>query len=281
MANLQLLKKRLKSINATGNLASAMKTVASVKHTQIGKLVSSFNEYYEALDAELDLISKSAFSRIGVEVKNRNCVVVLSSNRGFCGGFNHEIFRFIEKEEISKQIKAEPLIVACGKKAERYFADKGVEAINFAVSDVPEFAQARELTDFLLDTYLTGEADKVFMVYQKYTNMMSQTPEIFKILPYEHDAKEDKEIKDVLYLPDKESFSKNLALDALTSIVYNIMLLHAYGAQGSTVIAMKNAYDNALESSRKLDIQINRIRQANVTNSVIETSSGMAMKYEV
>ena len=274
MANLQMLRKRLKSINATGEMASAMKTVASVKYSKLSKIASSFSEYSDSCAKILDLIADAAFKREDSQVEKRNCFVVVSSNRGFCGVYNATLFKFLETESGKASYNENPLYIACGKKSQTYLEEHQTRAIPFNLSDIPTIEEARALTEMMLDIYRKGEAESIHIIYQRFVNMMVQKPTDEQILPRTGD--ENKEEEDILFLPDRETFSSSLALDCLTSRVYGILLSAASGAQSSTVIAMKSACDNASESSQNLEMTINRLRQAEVTNSVIETSSGMA-----
>ena len=278
MANLQILRKRLSSIQATGSMASAMKTVASVKYAKLSRIVAEFKEYYEELDAELDIVADSAFARDDKAVQMRNCYVIFSSNRGFCGGFNSGVLKLYESVIAEDPFDGDPLIVTCGDKAEKYFSHRKIRTLNQEMPDIPSFEDAEKLAEFLLEIYLNGEAKTVYIISQKFINMMKQEPVMTTLLPHIRTDGKHVSDDDILYLPDRKSFSSTLALDALTSEIYEILLMHCTGAQAATVVAMKNACDNAEESAAKLEIEINRIRQAEVTNSVIETSSGMAFE---
>ena len=273
MANLQLLRKRLKSINATGELASAMKTVATVKYSKISKTTSEFREYSDACAEILNVVAPEAFVREKEPVK-RSCLIVISSNRGFCGGYNSELFKFADEQIQKEEFEDGPLLIACGKKIQSYYEEKGIRAVPYEISDIPTLEEAKAITQFVLDIYLKGEAEKVCFVYQKFKNMMTQIPTLEQLLP--RDEVDKNTLEEILYLPDRKTFSETLAFDCLSSRVYGILLGCASGAQASTVIAMKSACDNAEESSQQLEMTINRLRQAQVTNSVIETSSGMA-----
>ena len=271
MANLQVLRKRLKNINSTWELALAMKTVSSVKFTKLNRINSAYSEYAEECRKALALFGKDGFKRSeDVKVKSRNCFIVLSNNRGFCGGFNAELQKFF-LSEYEKEAE-QPLVYAMGKRIQKYCREKGIEAESRDLPDIPTIEDAKAICRTAEIIFVSGEADNIYVIAQNHENMMTQKPRKVRILPFDSDAVQS----NILFLPDRESLGRNLAYDCLASAVYGLMLSNATGAQAATMVAMKSACDNAEESSMNLETTINRIRQAQVTNSVIETSSGMA-----
>lgn len=270
MSNLQVLKKRLNSVCATKEMAEAMKTVATVKYSRAGKAYSEYEKYSEACGSALELLGGAFLSRQTDEVKPRNCLVLLTSNRGFCGGFNGNVLRFFASE-----LEAEsepPLLIVCGKKGRKYCTDRSLEAEFLEMEDIPSYAFAKDLTEKLFELYSSGEVSGIYFISQHFKNIMTQLPARTKILPQEQS--EGNALSDeTLFLPDRETVGAKLALTCLAGTVYRILLAHASGAQAATIVAMRSASDNAGESQVKLETMINRIRQAEVTNSVIETSS--------
>ena len=268
MANLQVLRKRYKSIQTTADMAAAMKTAATVKYSKISKKLISIFEYSLACDEALALFGTVGFPRQTAEIRKRNCLVVFSSDRGFCGGFNGELLRFFE-EKISSETE-KPLLIVIGQKGIQYCRAKGYEFEELRIGDVPSYEDAEKLTEKLYGIYASGEAEKICLIYQRFDNMMTQTPVTETILPREtrNEVRED-----LLFLPDRETAQKSPAMYCLINSIYRILLSHMAGAQAATTIAMRNACDNAQKSLEKLETLINRIRQAEVTNSVIETSA--------
>ena len=276
MASLQILRKRYKSIQATADMAAALKTASSVKYAKISRIFSAIDAYSGACDASLALFGSDVFARNTQIVKNRNCLVLLSNDRGFCGGFNSELLRFFDEQMTNEAEK--PLLLIQGQKAVSFCNAKGYEFERVVFADIPSYQDAEALTAKLFAVYTTGEADRIELIYQRFDNMMTQTPVRETILPrLPKAAAEDQ--REILFLPDRETALENPAMYCLVNSVYRIMLGHAAGAQAATTIAMRSACDNADKSLGKLEILINRIRQAEVTNSVIETSSFLAEQY--
>lgn len=269
MATLQVLRKRFKSIQATADMASALKTASSVKYAKISRLLSKTEGYSRACDETLALFGDTVLTRRTNTVKTRNCLVLFTNNRGFCGGFNSELLRFFEK-----QLAAEaepPLLMVLGQKGIAYCKNRALDFEELPLIEIPSYADAEEMTAKLFELYASGEVNRVDIIYQHFQNMMSQTPTAETLLPHPGSAGEQN--TGMLFLPDRETALRSPAMYCLINSIYGIMLGHSAGIQAATSIAMRNACDNAEESLSKLDILINRIRQAEVTNSVIETSS--------
>lgn len=270
MASLQVLRKRYKSIQATADMAAAMKTASSVKYAKISRVLNSIGAYTKACDEALALFGPDVLERNTGIVKQRNCLVVFSNDRGFCGGFNGELLRFFEAKMAEESEK--PLLFVYGQKGIAFCNNKNYDYEKLTFSDVPSYPEAEALTEKLFGIYASGEADRICMIYQRFDNMMTQTPVMETILPHDRNEQTD-ENRDMLFLPDRQTAQKKPAMYCLINSIYRIMLEHTAGAQAATSIAMRSACDNADKSLAKLEILINRIRQAEVTNSVIETSS--------
>ncbi|MCR5808985.1 MAG: F0F1 ATP synthase subunit gamma [Clostridiales bacterium] len=278
MATLRELKKRLKSTETTGQLAGAMRTVATAKYRKVSAAFASYAPYSAAL---FGLSSLVPFEKAeapdepfaGNEEKKPPLYVLISGNRGLCGGYHHELFAFFAEEVLKKEPGAE--IVVCGRMAEEYCREKGIPVRRvFAVPDVPGAAEARGLCDYLLGVFSGGEVSSVSFVHQRFINMLRQTPEIKPFLPPpQQENAGEAEPPETLFIPDRETVMKQLEPLMLSSEVCSVLLGCASGQQAATMMAMRSAYDNANTSCRKLETEINRRRQAEVTTSVLETSS--------
>ena len=277
MATLQTLRKRLKSIQATADMASALRTASSVKYARISRELANIEVYSKVCDDTLALFGGDAFKRSAKEIKPRNCLVVFTNSRGFCGGFNSEILKFFESCYL--QESEQPLLLVFGQKGIALCQTNAWDFEEMSFREIPSYADAEVLTKKIFDIYASGEADRIEFIYQRFDNMMRQTPTRDVMLP--HPQKDDSpDAREMLFLPDMETAVYAPSMYCLTNSVYRIMLGHCAGIQAATTIAMRNACDNAEESIAKLETLINRIRQAEVTNSVIETSSFLAGHFE-
>lgn len=273
MPTLQVLRKRYKSIQSTYDMAFAMKTASSVKFAKISKVLNNVSAYSKACDDTLALFGNNTYlARHTKNIKARNCIVLLTNNRGFCGGFNGELLRFFENQMADQS--EPPLLYVFGQKGYAFCDTKNFDYESMPLEEIPAYSDVEAFAIKLLELYRTGEVNQVIFIYQYYKNMMTQIPTAETILPHPSNAEGVQEA-DILFLPDLESAMKTPSMLCLINSVYGIFLGHCAGIQAATSIAMRSACDNAEESLEKLEILINRIRQAEVTNSVIETSSFM------
>lgn len=268
MAGLRELKKHLKSIKTTGQLAGAMKTVSTAKYSRINAVLRDYREYSAACDR---LLSQCSFmlSKKESAMLCPRMLVVIAGNRGLCGGFNSEVLSCF-----SDQLMQTPdaLVVTVGKKAAEYCAEKGIEVRRqFGVSDIPEYETSLQLAEYLLDSFRQEEVCGVSFVYQSFKNMLTQTPTVREVLPQPSGVENGSE--ETLLEPNRDTVWSTVVRQCFPSKIHSILLESSAGAQAATIMAMRSAYDNATENASKLEIAINRRRQTEVTAGVLETSS--------
>jgi len=218
----------------------------------------------------------------------RPLYVLISGNRGLCGGYNHELFTFFADLIKSRSAEAgECLTLACGRMAIEHCSEKSVPVCaEFALSDVPTYAEAERLCRLLTGLYSGRGVSEVLIVHQRFINMLKHEPAVTRLFPPEHGddaSKEDSARRtypdDVLYVPDVDTVRRSLLQLYLTQQVYTLLLQCACGAQAATLMAMRSAYDNAEATALALETTINRRRQAEVTQSVLETASDFDRQY--
>lgn len=271
MAGLRELKKHLKSIKTTGQLAGAMKTVSTAKYSRVNASLAGYREYAAACGEMLSHCGKELSSPINPSAPE--CIVVMSGNRGLCGGYNLELLSYFKEKYSASGASAR--IVAVGRKAGEYCAEKGIPIEKKLVfGDVPDYSDSAGLAEYLLGMFVSGEVSGVTFIYQSFRNMLSQTPASVRVLPISDPEKASDDM--TLYIPDEASVSKRLTGFCFAASIHSLVLETAAGSQAATLIAMRSAYDNAHDSAQKLETAINRRRQASVTAGVIETASDNA-----
>ncbi len=271
MASLQELRKRLRSVRSTVQLAEAMRTAAQAKYARLSRARDDFGPYADACRNMRRLLGGTGIVRETTEIARRDCLVVFSGNRGLCGGFNAELLRFLDGQLRERN---ETLLLVCGGKAAAALREQGAAFEEFPLSDVPDPREIKALAERLRALYMTGEAERVLAVYQSFQNMLIQTPALRQILPEAAETEGSAEELAVLYLPDRETIGAQLAVSCLDAEVFDLALESAAGAQAATLMAMRSACDNAEATADELEITINRRRQAEVTSEVIEIASG-------
>ena len=274
MATVQSLKKKLQTIRSTVKVTRAMKTASTVKYS---KLSGIYAEYQNFADEHLRLY-ESYHGEFNSALKSSNpdapcCYVVLTSNKGMCGAFNNEVLSFFSG------IYENGVVISCGKKAAEYFGKKRISVEReFVFNDIPSYEQVRELFSYIRSLMEEGRISSVRIVYPEYTNMIKQNPVCKDLFNSE---KSEAAGEAPLFVPDRETVIKNTAEKIFLCVLYKRVLETALGAQAATLTAMRSAYDTACEYSAKLETEMNRKRQSQVTADVIEISSEFSMKGDI
>ena len=274
MATVQSLKKKLQTIRSTTKLTRAMKTASTVKYSRLSGIYGEYEKYadeylrlYESYRSEFD----SVFTYSNPDAPC--CYIVISGNKGMCGSFNSELLSFFSS------IDEKGVVISCGKKADEYFEKKGIEVKrSFTFDDIPSYEQTKELFSYIRSLLEEGKISSVKTVYPEYVNMIKQQPVCKELFSY---SKEKAAGEEPVFVPDRETVIKNTAEKIYLSVLYKRILETALGAQAATLTAMRSAYDTALEYSAKLETEMNRKRQSQVTADVIEISSEFSMKGDI
>ena len=269
MAGLRELKKHLSSVQMTGQMAGAMKTASTAKFARLNRSLTKFSAYADAcaaLRARLGAALAGAYPT--KDPSAPPCFVVLGANRGLCGGYNLQLYEFVEAA-----LAAEPgaRLVAAGQHAIAHFRERGPAlSAEFVLPDVPAAADCAALLDYLTEQFTAGACCRVEIFWQRFDNMLTQTPSRQTLLPL---AAAAAAVPDsLLLLPDRAAAVSRAAAACLTADLTARVLEAAAGCQAATMIAMRAALENAEESAASLSADISRRRQSEVTASVIETA---------
>lgn len=274
MPSLRELKKHLKSIQMTGQLAGAMKTVSAAKFSRINAALDEYTRYEAVCRAMTEKFGFSLSAAYPCQNPDApRCYVILGSNRGLCGGYNAELLNFCDG--VLAKANREYTLIVSGKTAISHYHDRHMPIHReFVLPDAAAYEDCIPLLDCIMDLYRNGEVSSVTILYQKFVNMLTQKPTAYPLLPlagaYTKTSRED-----ILYVPDRETVLRSAARTCVNSAVYTHILEAGAGAQAATLMAMRSAYDNAEQSSAELESAISRKRQSEVTSSVIETSGGI------
>lgn len=263
MSVIPTLKKKLKSIEATEKLSKAMKTVSAAKLSKLSALYKTYSQYAEPYSVLVKSGENTAEN-------TSDCVMVIGSNRGFCGAFNSETANYF-KENFPSRPKT---LIYCGEKLTSLLSDQyGEPDKAYAFSDMPTVAECKELFAYLKGLYDSGKTN-ITVVYPLYKNTLVQTP---CSLTLSMDT--SKNISDsYAYIPDRQTVTEKLAEQGFFTVLYGKILETALGAQAATLMTMRSAYDTATEYCKTLESEIHRKRQSEVTADVIEISSERGTK---
>ncbi len=272
MATLSELKKRLADVRLTGQLAGAMKTASAARYAKAARMLEDFSAYGAAcgeIRRRFGTALAGAYPPAAPDAPV--CYVLLGSNRGLCGGYNLALYEYADR--ILRESGGARLLVV-GRHAVNRFREKGAAVDGeFTLSDTVSPSDGEGILAAAKTLYLRGEASSVVILWQRFVNMLTQTPSRHTLLPV---APEGGAEADILFLPDRET-ALRAAADACLRADFTAHLLEAaVGSQAATLVAMRSACDNAEQSAAELEAAFSHKRQSEVTASVIETSGGNA-----
>jgi len=289
MASLKFLRNRITSVKSTQKITKAMKMVAAAKLRKAQQNAENARPYSEKLNSiilnlknSINDIDSAPKLLVGNQKEETHLCVVLSSDRGLCGGFNTNICRkakiFFEKViEQNKKLK----IIIVGSKANdqlrRKYSQYIIDKISLKDEKVISFAKAQEITDKILNLFTRNEFDTCTLFFNKFKSVILQIPQAQQLIPVSINEKLDQENKNnsqYEYEPEENEILENLLPKNIATQIYTAFLENQASEQGSRMTAMDNATRNAGELIGKLTINYNRTRQAVINKELIEIISG-------
>jgi F-type H+-transporting ATPase subunit gamma len=288
MANLKAIRIRITSVKSTRQITSAMKMVSAAKlrkaQDKIVRLRPYANKLYEILVGLSQSLSDSevenAYGRISSPEKV--LIVVITSNRGLCGAFNANVIkeaRRIVSERYSEQFtKGNLKLLTIGKKGFDYFRKTSVKMLpeqNNLLNDLT-FDNASKVADQIMNSFTSGEFDKVEFIYNQFKNAAVQnlTDEVFLPVQTIPAGKTKITPVDYIYEPTQEEIVKELIPKSLRIQFYKAVLDSFVAEHGARMTSMHKATDNATGMIRDLTLLYNKARQAAITNQILEVVSG-------
>jgi F-type H+-transporting ATPase subunit gamma len=281
MANLKSIRKRITTVKNTRQITKAMKMVAAAKLRRAQEDVFAARPYAEKLAQVLkrlngtaDAVEHQLARRERIE---RVLLVVVSSDRGLCGGFNANISKAAEaflRENAERY--GEIALVTIGRKAYEYLRRRTTIKQHYANILAPVSYQAAALiSQELITGYLNNDYDAVFLLYNAFRSVLSQDVTLKQLLPVESDPDHDDDFQpEVLYEPGQEELLAELLPKNIEVQLFRAMLESVAAEHGARMTAMDSATKNATEMMAKLTLQYNRARQAVITTELTEIISG-------
>jgi F-type H+-transporting ATPase subunit gamma len=284
MANIKDLKKRIKSTKGTFKITKAMKLVSAAKLNKAQQRILGIRPYAVALEDTIRTVSalnKDYDSKYFKEdPKNRqSLVLVLSSDKGLCGGYNSAIAkaaRRLVQNNTGEQFK----FVFIGKKARDVIQKEVNSGKTFTFAKVdPTFEEIRKVADELAAQFMTGEVGKVYVLYNSFASAIAFNTTLKQLLPMSIPPEEKEALKarfphDYKYEPSAGDIMDTLVPEVFITSVYTSVLDAIASEHGSRMSAMENASKNSKEMIRKLSLKMNKLRQAKITTELAEVVSG-------
>lgn len=286
MANLKDLKNRIKSVKSTQKITSAMKMVAAAKlrraqenaeqsraySSRMGKMVAS-------MATKADTNSAPALL-VGTGKNSKHLLVVISADRGLCGGFNGGIIRATRREVLQRQESGKTVrLLMVGRKAadalRREFSDLFVDILEGVQGTDVKFSDADKISQQIQKMLEAGEVDSCSIIFNRFVSAITQDVTFRKLIPVE--IEEDILTQDqppYEYEPSESNVLNTLLPQALTTQIYASILESSASELAARMTAMDNATRNAGDLIDRLTMDYNRSRQAAITTELIEIISG-------
>jgi F-type H+-transporting ATPase subunit gamma len=283
MPNLKDIKRRIKSVKNTQQITKAMKLVAASKLRKAQKAIQDARPYALKLRDVLNHISARCNPDLHALLDQRDgkniLVLVVTADKGLCGGFNGNIIRRAAKVIAENEGKDLSLVLA-GKKGKDYFKHRSTKITHEFIDWTRDFnyAKAQEIGDLLAELFVGKTVDKIFMVYNEFKSVMQQEVVVEQLLPVVPEslgtAKETDHVQEYIYEPDEEAILDALLKRYMTVQVYRAFLESGASEQGARMTAMDSASRNAGDMIDGLSLTYNKARQAYITKELIEIVNG-------
>jgi len=287
MASLDDLRKRIVSVKSTQKITKAMKMVAAAKLRKAQESAERGRPYSEKMQNIILNLTESISDPanapkllVGTGKEQVHLCVVMTSDKGLCGGFNSNICRlaknyFLKVLKEGKTLK----IITIGLKGydqlKREYSKFIIQKLSFKDRKKISFNEADEVGKIILDLFEKNEFDKCILFYNNFKNVITQIPQAQQIIPAE--KKEDSKTKNEVFYefePDEDEILDDLLPKNISTQVFKAFLENSASEQGSRMTAMDNATRNAGDLVKSLTIVYNRSRQAAITKELIEIISG-------
>ena len=286
MASLDDLKKRIASVKSTQKITKAMKMVAAAKLRRAQESAEKGRPYSEKMNNVILNLSSGISDKenapkllSGTGNDKVHLCVVMTSDRGLCGGFNSNIIKkaksyFSKISADGKEFK----IITVGSKGndqlKRVYGEKIIENISFKESKNANYFDADKVGKMVIEKFEAGEFDVCTIFYNQFKNVITQIPQAQQIVPLNNEEDENNSDESYEFEPDEDEILSNLLPKNISTQIFKAMLENSASEQGSRMSAMDNATRNAGEMVDKLTIEYNRSRQAAITKELIEIISG-------
>lgn len=285
MPNLKDIRRRIGSVRSTQKITRAMKMVAGARLRRAQQNIEQLRPYarrtmevLSAIAGRTDQADHPLLARR--EPPAKVLLVVLTSDRGLCGGFNSNINRTAEREAKARTSEACTVVLdIIGRKGRDYLRRRPVK-IRREITGVFEnlnYAKAAEIGRSIVREYTTGGFDAVFLIYNEFKSVMTQKVVVEQLLPIKpEDTTDDQQAGEFIFEPNKQALLDRLPQMYVELEVYRALLESVASEFGARMTAMDSATKNADEMIDTLTLQANRARQAGITKELLEVMAGAA-----
>ena len=284
MANLRAIRKRIGSVKSTQQITKAMKMVSAAKLKRAQDAIVAARPYARQMREVVQAVARRAGQDAHPLLLSRETkklgLLVITSDRGLCGGFNSNLLRAVNRFLEEKGKKGEEVVLfAVGRKARDFFRRRRIplrkEYINILGS--LSYAHAEQVAGELLEGYLAGEFDEVVIAFNEFRSAISQSVRMDRLFPIAFEPAEGEAPEagiDYLYEPSRKEILATLLPKYVETQIFRMLLESVAGEHGARMTAMDSATNNAVDMISRLTLQMNRARQASITKELMEIIGG-------
>ncbi|CAN5599777.1 ATP synthase F1 subunit gamma [soil metagenome] len=282
MASLRDIRRRIKSVKNTAQITKAMQMVAASKMRKAQEAALAGRPYAEAINRVLvslrDRVDHTMHPLLEVRSPvKKELVILLSTDKGLCGGLNTNLFREVTA------FNADTQFVSVGRKGTQFLSRTKREMVaDFPLSDHPKFLETKSISKFCIEKFLSGEVDKVTVLWPRFVNTLSQVPTTLTLLPIT--SIEEAGLKgttepinvggaSVTFEPDAEEILDAIIPYYIHFVLYSVLLGTRASEHSARMVAMKSATDNAKQFVKDLSLEYNKARQAAITKEILEIAT--------
>jgi len=284
MANLRAIRKRVGSVKSTQQITKAMKMVSAAKLKRAQDAIIAARPYArkmrEVVQALAARVGEEAHPLLAARETKKLAILVVTTDRGLCGGFNSNLLRATNRFLVANREKYEEIAVfAVGRKARDFLSRRGVslrkEYLNILGS--LSYAHSARLSEDLVGGFLAGDFDEVQVAFNEFRSAISQAVRFEKLFPIsvERGGAEGASAGiDFLYEPSQKEILATLLPKYVETQLFRVLLESVAGEHGARMTAMDSATNNAVDMIARLTLQMNRARQATITKELMEIIGG-------
>ncbi len=274
------IKNRIRSMESTKQITKAMEMVAASKLRHAQAQIANSRPYFEIIyDAIQDIVNTNTKDTLPYlhpprSAKSKSLYVVIAGDRGLAGGYNSNILKL----SYGEMLKTDSAVLPIGKKAVDFFHARGTEMLTekYSQAESMSVGDCFSVARSLCNAFLSGEYDSVSIAYTTFASVLSQKPQVLKLLPLETEKKSKTESKDdILYEPGSGEVFRSIIPEYIGGVIYGALCECRASEQAARRMAMDTATQNAEDMIADLSLKYNQARQAAITQEITEIVAGI------
>jgi F-type H+-transporting ATPase subunit gamma len=284
LPNLKDIQRRIGSVKKTQQITRAMRMVAGAKLRRAQDAITKARPYAERMRDTVAAVAAASHDAEHPLLEARESVatlevIIVTSDRGLCGGFNSALLKHANRLLAQRDAKVSGIrIVTAGRKAREFFKRRRSEqmADDFPQDGWVTYGGAVDIANGVASRYIEGEIDEAILIYSEFVSPMTQTPRDVRVLPFAVEPEEGEEVEALQYEiePNPARLLSALIPKALETEIFRALLENQAGEHAARMAAMESATRNTEELIDRLTLQYNRARQAAITKELMEIVSG-------